>query len=84
MEDYEAFKTEAEMVTSCHARPAGHPLLNYHSEQKGTDGKEEKKEAPQQQVIMTEEENKCESTEIMPVKKQQMDPAEGLLGSGRQ
>lgn len=30
MEDYEAFKSEAEMVTQCHARPAGHPHLNYH------------------------------------------------------
>lgn len=77
MEDYEAFKVEAEMVTSCHARPAGHPLLNYHQEQK-EDGKEERKEPAQN----SEEENKCEAAEAAPVKKQQ-DLAEGLLGSGR-
>jgi len=45
MEDYESFKTEAEMVTMCHARPAGHPLLNYHSEQRENENKEERKEA---------------------------------------
>lgn len=56
MEDYEAFKTEAEMVTQCHARPMGHPLLNYHQEQRQDDAREERKEAR-----AVTEENKCDS-----------------------
>lgn len=81
MEDYEAFKTEAEMVTQCHARPAGHPLFNYHQEQKGSEAKEERKESSSSSRV--EEENKCETSEIVVVKKQTLDNAEGLLGSGR-
>lgn len=66
MEDYESFKTEAEMVTMCHARPAGHPLLNYHSEQRENENKEERKEARQSNA---EEENKCDTIDIAAAKK---------------
>lgn len=30
MEDYDAFLQEARLMTQVHARPSGHPQLNYH------------------------------------------------------
>jgi hypothetical protein len=32
MEDYETFKAEARLITQVHARPRGHPALNYHQQ----------------------------------------------------